>query len=96
MFCQKVAKDQPKMCYVCTFNMSTNIKFKAKNVLRVFVCIADVNALIAAKGCYHPNCLNRFCREVETTETDCQSVDLAVIWLVQELRNLRFSIDIKN
>lgn len=87
IFCQKEDKDQPKTCNISTFNMSRNIISKAKYVHRVFVRIADVNDLIAAEGCYHPNCLKRFFREVETAETDCQSADLAFIWLVQELRS---------
>jgi len=66
--------------------MSTKIISKAKFVHIVFVRIADANDLIAAEGCYHPNCLKRFFREAETAEMDCRSADLAVIWLVQELR----------
>lgn len=87
MFCQRVDKDQPKLCNISTLNMSSSIISKAKYVHRVLVRIADVNDLIAAEGCYHPNCLKRFFREAETAETDCQSSDLSVVWLVQELKS---------
>ena len=86
IFCQNTDKKQSNVCSISTFNMSTKIISKAKFVHIVFVRIADANDLIAAEGCYHPNCLKRFFREAETAEMDCRSADLAVIWLVQELR----------
>ena len=52
----------------------------------MFIRIADVNDLIAAEGCYHPNCLKKFQRDVQKAKVDTKSADLAMVWLSQELR----------
>jgi len=84
LLCQ--ADNKQKTCRVCTINTSQNICTNAKYIHEVFIRIADVNDLIAAEGCYHPNCLKKFQRDVQKAKVDTKSADLAMVWLSQELR----------
>ena len=63
MFCQQISKQ--KLCNVSTMNMSNNILSAAKYIEDVCVRVADVNDLVAAEVCYHPNCYKRFMRNNE-------------------------------
>jgi len=85
LFCQ-VEDSKQKTSSVCTLNMSHNICTNAKYIHEVFIRIADVNDLIAAEGCYHPNCLKKFQRDVKKAEVETKYADLAMVWLSQELR----------
>jgi hypothetical protein len=44
-----------------------------------------VNDLIAAEGTYHNKCLNAFKYDTQKTKKQCETIDLAMIFLVQEL-----------
>ncbi|MES9880098.1 MAG: hypothetical protein ABW185_04375 [Sedimenticola sp.] len=67
--------------------MSSNILSAAKYDAVMRVRVADVNDLMAAEGCYHPNCLKKFQRETAKAKVENDSVDLAMVWIGQELRN---------
>jgi hypothetical protein len=43
------------------------------------------NLLIAAEGKYHSKCLNAFKYDTQKTNKECETIDLAMIFLVQEL-----------
>ena len=47
--------------------------------------LAGVNDLIAAEGKYHSKCLNAFKYDTQKTKKECETIDLAMIVLVQEL-----------
>jgi hypothetical protein len=47
--------------------------------------LAGVNDLIAAEGKYHNKCLNAFKYDIQKTKKECETIDLAMIFLVQEL-----------
>ena len=68
-------------CSVKTMNMSENILSAAKYNEKVHVRIADVTV----EGIYHANCMKKFFRDVEKAKTENKSVDLAMVWLAQEL-----------
>ena len=67
-------------------NISENILSAAKYNERVNVRVADVTDLVAAEGIYHANCMKKFFCDVEKAKTENKSVDLAMVWLAQELR----------
>ena len=46
--------------------------------------LAGVNDLIAAEGKYHNKCLNAFKYDTQKTKKECETIDLAMIFLVQE------------
>ncbi|XP_014666278.1 PREDICTED: uncharacterized protein LOC106808189 [Priapulus caudatus] len=68
--------------------MSENILSAAKLKYNenVHVRVADVKDLVAAEGIYHANCMKKFFRDVEKAKTENKYVDLAMVWLAQELR----------
>jgi hypothetical protein len=47
--------------------------------------LAGVNELIAAEGKYHNKCLSAFKYDAQKTKKECETIDLAIICLVQEL-----------
>jgi hypothetical protein len=47
--------------------------------------LAGVNDLIAAEGNYYSKCLNAFKYDTQKTKKECETLDLAMIFLVQEL-----------
>ena len=47
--------------------------------------LAGVNDLIVAEGKYHNKCLNAFKYDTQKTKKECETIDLAMIFLVQEL-----------
>ena len=85
MFCQDTNIKQ-KTCNVSSKNMSNKIISAAKYVQQISLRVAGVNDLMAADGCYHPNCLKKFLRDTAKAEIEHRHVDLAMIWLGQELR----------
>lgn len=85
IFCQDT-KIQQKTCDVTSENMSNQILSAAKYIEVVSLRVAGVSDLIAAEGCYHPNCLKKFLRDTSKAETEIKKVDLAMIWLGQELK----------
>ena len=86
MFCQGTSMKQ-KTCTVMTKNMSNQILSAAKYVENVNIRVADVNDIMAAEGCYHPNCLKTFMRTSAKAKVENKSFDLAMVWLGQELRH---------
>ena len=56
---------------------------KLENTMRLR--LAGVNDLIAAEGKYHNKCLNAFKYDTQKTKKECETIDLAMIFLVQEL-----------
>ena len=48
--------------------------------------LAGVNDLIAAEGKYHNESLNAFKYDTHKTKKECETIDLAMIFLVQELK----------
>jgi hypothetical protein len=42
-------------------------------------------SLIAAEGKYHNKCLNAFKHDTQKTKKECETINLAMIFLVQEL-----------
>jgi hypothetical protein len=56
---------------------------KLENTMRLG--LAGVNDLIAAEGKYHNKCLNAFKYDTQKTKKECETIDLAMIFLVQEL-----------
>lgn len=67
-------------------NMSENILSAAKYNEQIHVRVADVADIVAAEGIYHANCMKKFFRDVEKAKIENKSVDLAMVWLAQELR----------
>jgi hypothetical protein len=67
-------------------NMSEKILSAPKYNEKVHVRIADVTDLVAAEGKYHANCMKKYFRDVEKAKTENESVDLAMVWLAQELK----------
>jgi hypothetical protein len=47
--------------------------------------LAGVNDLIAAEGKYHNKCLNAFKYDTQKTKKECETIDLAMTFLVQKL-----------
>lgn len=85
MFCQGTSIKQ-KTCNVMSNNMSNQILSAAKYVEHIHIRVADVNDLMAAEGCYHPNCLKKFLRDSAKAKVENKSFDLAMVWLAQQLR----------
>ena len=61
--------------------MTNQIFSAAKYVENISICVAGVSDLRA------PNCLKTFLRETAKAEAQNMSVDLAMIWLRQELQH---------
>src|ERR1043165_8456198 len=85
IFCQDNQNKQ-RTCAVSSKNTSNQILSAAKFVGAVSVRVAGINDLIAAEGCYHPNCLKQFLRDSSKAADENMNVDLAMIWLCQELK----------
>lgn len=85
IFCQD-NKTKHNLCQITTENMSNQILSSAKYIEIICVRVAGVNDLIAAEGCYHPNCLKKFMRDTSKATTESQKFDLPMIWLGQELK----------
>ena len=83
IFCQTSNKD--KLFNISTFSVSNKIlqDSKLENTMRLR--LAGVNDLIAAEGKYHNKCLNAFKYDIQKTKKECETIDLAMIFLVQEL-----------
>ena len=79
IFCQTSNKD--KLFNISTFSASNKILQDSKMRLR----LAGINDLIAAEGKYHNKCLNAFKYDTQKTKKECEIIDLAMIFLVQEL-----------
>jgi hypothetical protein len=70
---------------ISTFSVNNKIlqDSKLENTMRLG--LAGVNDLIAAEGKYHNKCLNAFKYDTQKTKKECEAIDLAMIFLVQEL-----------
>ena len=85
IFCQNTdAKD--KLSSATTFKMSDQILEAAKYDQRLSVHLAGVSDLIASEGKYHVSCFVKFTRQSSKAKEQCTKVDLAMQWLVQELK----------
>ena len=85
IFCQNTdAKD--KLSSVTTFKMSDQILEASKYDQRLSVHLAGVSDLIASEGKYHVSCFVKFTRQSSKAKEQCTKVDLAMQWLVQELK----------
>jgi hypothetical protein len=58
---------------------------KIQNWKTLRLRLAGVNDLIAAEGKYHNKCLKAFKYDTQKTKKECETIDLAMIFLVQEL-----------
>ena len=83
IFCETSNKD--KLFNISTFSVSNKIlqDSKLENTMRLR--LAGVNELIAAEGKYHNKCLNAFKYDTQKTKKECETINLAMIFLVQEL-----------
>ena len=74
-----------KLFNISTFSVSNKIlqDSKLENTMRLR--LAGVNELIAAEGKYHNKCLNAFKHDTQKTKKECETINLAMIFLVQEL-----------
>ena len=83
IFCQSVKKS--RLISVMTKQMSDHIIQPAQLDYKVNVRLGGVIDLIAAEAKYHLACLSTFDRSVFKTKQVSKSIDLAMIWLCQEL-----------
>ena len=87
IFCQD-AKVKGTMCSVTTFKMSENILTLSKFDEKAHVRLAGVADLIAAEGQNHPNCYKKFLRYTSQTKERTQKTDLAMEWLISEIKEI--------
>lgn len=85
MFCQN-HNTREKLSAVTTFNVSQKILEFAKYDHPLFVRVSAISDLIAAEGKYHPNCYKRFLKNATKTKDDSRGTDLAMSWLIKELK----------
>lgn len=85
IFCQD-ASSKGTLCSVTTFQMSNNILHLSKYDQNAHVRLAGVNDLIAAEGKYHPTCFKKFQRSATKTKESSVKTDVAMEWLVAELK----------
>jgi hypothetical protein len=53
--------------------------------------LAGVNELIAAEGKYHNKCLNAFKYDTQKTKKECETINLAMILIVQGISRVFLS-----
>lgn len=66
--------------------MSDQILDLSKYDQEAHVRLAGISDLIAAEGKYHANCLKKFMRNASKTKESSEKTDLAMEWLVKEIR----------
>ena len=87
IFCHNTdAKDNLSSVVLTTFKMSDHILKASKYDQRLSVHLAGVSDLIASEGKYHVSCFVKFTRQSSKAKEQCTKVDLAMEWLVQELK----------
>ena len=87
IFCHNTdAKDNLSSVVLTTFKMSDHILKASKYDQRLSVHLAGVSDLIASEGKYHVSCFVKFTRQSSKAKEQCTKVDLAMQWLVQELK----------
>lgn len=84
MFCQK--SGTTKLSAVTTFKMSKQILDASKYDQILSVQLSSVCDLIASEGKYHCTCYKAFMRRTSKTSDSISTVDLAMQWLVEELK----------
>ena len=84
MFCQK--SDITKLSAVTTLKMSKRIINASKYDQILSVRLSSVNDLIATEGKYHCSCYKAFMRRASKASDSISTVDLAMQWLVEELK----------
>ena len=84
MFCQK--SGSMKLSAVTTFKMSQQILNASKYDQILSVRLSSVHDLIASEGKYHCTCYKAFMRRTSKTSDSISTVDLAMQWLVEELK----------
>ena len=84
MFCQK--SDITKLSAVTTLKMSKRIIDASKYDQILSVRLSSVNDLIATEGKYHCSCYKAFMRRASKASVSISTVDLAMQWLVEELK----------
>ena len=85
IFCQNVVANT-KLSSVTTMKTSQRILEAAKFDQCRHVRMAGVSDLIASEGKYHPNCYKKFLRITSSTKEKSQQTDLAMQWLIDELK----------
>ena len=85
MFCQK--SGNTKLLAVTTFKMSQQILHASKYDQILSVRLSSVHDLIASEGKYHCTCYKAFMRRTSKTSGSINMCDLAMQWLIEELKN---------
>jgi len=86
MFCQNV-HTKGKLSSVTTFKMSGQILEASRFDQTLSVRLAGVNDLIASEGKYHVGCFVKFSRHTSYTKEHSVNNDIAMQWLVLELKD---------
>ena len=79
IFCQTFNKD--KLFNISTFSVSNKILQDSKLENNMSLRLAGVNDLIVQKG----NIITNASMRTQKTKKECETIDLAIIFLVQEL-----------
>ena len=85
MFCQK--SGNTKLSAVTTFKMSQHILDASKyDQIVVSVWLSSIHDLIASEGKYHCTCYKAFMKRTSKTSDSINMCDLAMQWLIEELK----------
>ena len=85
MFCQMTSRT--KLSAVTTLKMSQQILDASKYDQVLSVQLSSVHDLIASEGKYHCTCYKAFIRKTSKTAGSITKCDLAIQWLIEELKN---------
>ncbi len=85
MFCQNPS--QTKLSAVTTFKMSQQILDASKYDQLLSVRLSSIHDLIASEGKYHCTCHKAFMRKTSKTAGSITKSDLAIQWLLEEMKN---------
>ena len=85
MFCQMTSRT--KLSAVTTLKMSQQILDESKYDQVLSVRLSSVHDLIASEGKYHCTCYKAFMRKTSKTAGSITKCDLAIQWLIEELKN---------